>query len=228
MAGDAEQRRFDGFGEGAIDFFEGLEADNSKAYWNDNRALYREHVRGPMEALLAELEPAFAPGFGAGKVFRPHRDVRFSNDKSPYKTHCAAVVEPGRGSGAFYVEISAAGMLVAGGCLHTEPDQLTRFRTAVDTDLHGEQLRRHVDELTEQGWHLTGDRLATRPRGVSADHPRLDLLRHRTLYAWWAAEPDDALHSRSCLERVRHCWQRLRPLNEWCAAHVGVTERRRR
>ncbi|GAB2762660.1 DUF2461 domain-containing protein [Salinifilum aidingensis] len=228
MAGDAEQRRFEGFGEGAVDFFEGLEADNSKAYWNDNLALYREHVRRPAEALLAELEPAFAPGFGAGKVFRPHRDVRFSNDKSPYKTHCAAVVEPGRGGGAFYFEISSAGMLVAGGCLHTEPDQLARFRAAVDAEPHGEELRRHVDELTGRGWHLAGDRLATRPRGVPADHPRSELLRHRTLHAWWAWEPDDALHSRSCLERVRNSWEQLRPLNDWCAAHVGVTERRRR
>ena len=115
--------RFEGFGDGAVEFFEGLEADNSKAYWADNLALYREHVRGPMEALLAELEPEFAAGFGKGKVFRPHRDVRFSKDKSPYKTHCGAVVEQGRGGGAYYVEVSADGLLVAGGCFHTEPDQ---------------------------------------------------------------------------------------------------------
>ncbi|MER2093765.1 MAG: DUF2461 family protein, partial [Saccharopolyspora rectivirgula] len=75
--------RFEGFGEAAIDFYEGLEADNSKAYWSDNRQLYQEHVRGPMEALLAELEPDFAPGFGTGKVFRPYRDLRFSADKTP-------------------------------------------------------------------------------------------------------------------------------------------------
>lgn len=223
--------RFEGFGAGAVEFYEGLEADNTKAYWTDNRALYREHVREPMEALLAELEPEFAADLGddasvRAKVFRPHRDLRFSRDKSPYKTHCGAVIEQGRGAGAYYVEISANGMLVAGGCYHTERDQLARFRDAVHTELHGERLRKLLDGLT--GWEIKGDRLATRPRGVSADHPRLDLLRHRTLYAVRRWEPDDVLHERACLDRVRDHWRQVRELNRWCADHIGATELRRR
>jgi uncharacterized protein (DUF2461 family) len=63
---------FAGFGEMVVDFYEGLEADNTKAYWSDQRAVYDEQVRAPMLALLADLEPEF----GAGKVFRPYRDVR--------------------------------------------------------------------------------------------------------------------------------------------------------
>jgi uncharacterized protein (TIGR02453 family) len=217
--------RFDGFGDGAIEFFEGLEADNSKAYWIDHATTYREHVRAPMEALLAELEPDFAPGFGAGKVFRPHRDVRFSHDKSPYKTHCGAVIEPARGSGAYYVEVSAEGMLVAGGCFHTAPDQLARFRAAVDTEIHGERLRALLGGLT--GWTLAGVQVKTRPRGFAADHPRLDLLRHRTLHVHRRWEPDDVLHERGCLDRVRASWEELRELNQWCADHVGISERGR-
>lgn len=218
--------RFEGFGDGAVEFYEGLEADNSKAYWADNLPLYREHVRQPMEALLAELEPEFGPGFGSGKVFRPHRDVRFSRDKSPYKTHCGAVIEQGRGGGAYYVEISAEGMLVAGGCFHAEPDQLGRFRAAVDEEVHGERLRALLDALPP-GWRVEGDTLRTRPREVPADHPRLDLLRHRTLYASHRWEPDDVLHERACLERVRRSWQQVRELNQWCADHIGVSDRRR-
>ncbi|CAM04909.1 uncharacterized protein (TIGR02453 family) [Saccharopolyspora erythraea NRRL 2338] len=218
--------RFEGFGDGAVEFFEQLEEDNSKAFWTDNLQLYREHVRGPMEALVAELEPEFGPGFGSGKVFRPHRDVRFSSDKSPYKTHCGAVIEQGRGGGAYYVEISAAGMLVAGGCYHTESDQLARFRTAVDTEIHGERLREILDSL--RGWEIAGERLKSRPRGVSEDHPRLDLLRHRTLYALRRWEPDDVLHERDCLQRVRRSWKQVRELNQWCADHIGLTEKKRR
>ncbi|QUH00775.1 DUF2461 domain-containing protein [Saccharopolyspora erythraea] len=218
--------RFEGFGDGAVEFFEQLEEDNSKAFWTDNLELYREHVRGPMEALISELEPEFGPGFGAGKVFRPHRDVRFSPDKSPYKTHCGGVIEQGRGGGAYYVEISAAGMLVAGGCYHTESDQLARFRTAVDTEIHGERLREILDAL--RGWEIAGETLKSRPRGVSDDHPRLDLLRHRTLYAFRRWEPDDVLHERSCLQRVRRSWKQVRELNQWCADHIGLTEKKRR
>ncbi|WP_243793435.1 DUF2461 domain-containing protein [Saccharopolyspora gloriosae] len=224
--------RFEGFGDGAVEFYEGLEADNSKAYWSDQLAVYREQVRAPMEALLAELESEFAAGVdssgasGKGKVFRPHRDVRFSPDKSPYKTHCGAVIEAGRGGGAYYVEVGAAGMLVAGGCFHTESDQLARYRAAVDEPVHGERLREILAALGSR-WEITGDTLATRPRGVPADHPRLELLRHRTLYAARRWEPDDLLHERGCVSRVRKGWRELRELNQWCADHVGPSDRRR-
>jgi uncharacterized protein (DUF2461 family) len=67
----------------AVEFYEGLEADNSKVYWTERRAVYDRHVKAPMEELLAEL----AEQFGADKLFRPH--VRFSADKLPYKTNCA-------------------------------------------------------------------------------------------------------------------------------------------
>lgn len=220
--------RFEGFGDGVVEFYEGLLADNSKAYWADNQRLYSEHVRAPMEALLAELEPEFAPGFGKGKVFRPFRDVRFSRDKSPYKTHCGAVIEQGRGGGAYYVEVGPEGMVVAGGCYHTESDQLARFRAAVDTEIHGEELRRLLDALAEQGWEIAGTTLQTRPRGFAPDHPRLDLLRHKTLYAARTWEPDDVLHERDCLQRVRQSWEAVRELNQWCADHIGTTEKKRR
>ncbi|WP_433869565.1 DUF2461 domain-containing protein [Saccharopolyspora sp. CA-218241] len=218
--------RFEGFGDGLVDFFEGLEADNSKAYWSDHLAHYREQVRGPMEALLAELEPEFTGPGMAGKVFRPHRDVRFSADRSPYKTHCGAVIERGRGGGAYYVEVSAAGMLVAGGCFHAESDQLARFRGAVDAAPHGERLRALLAELTGAGFRISGDVLRTRPRGVPADHPRLELLRHRTLHAVRDWPPDEALHDRRCLDRVRRSWTALRGLTEWCAEHIGPSAKR--
>lgn len=220
--------RFEGFGAGAVDFFEGLEADNSKAYFRDNQELYRRDVLGPMEALLGELAEEFEPGFGTGKVFRPHRDVRFAADKSPYKTTCAAVVEPGRGGGAYYVQISADGLLVAGGCFHTESDQLARLRTAMDGQVHGQRLRVLLGELDDQGWDITGDTVRTRPRGYRADHPRLDLLRHRTLYAQLHHQPDEQLHRRVLLDRVRDGWRQLHGLNRWVADHVGTTEKRRR
>src|SRR5256884_9626511 len=82
---------FRGWPAEAIEFYEGLEADNSKTYWQENKAVYEELVRGPMDALLAEL----APEYGEGRIFRPYRDVRFSKDKSPYKTAIAATLANG-------------------------------------------------------------------------------------------------------------------------------------
>ncbi|WP_158882673.1 DUF2461 domain-containing protein [Amycolatopsis anabasis] len=216
--------KFAGFGEHAVEFYDGLLADNSKPYWEDHLAVYKNDVRAPMEALLAELQPEFGAEFGEGKVFRPHRDVRFAKDKSPYKTHCGGVIEQGRGGGAYYVELSSAGLRVGGGCFHLASDQLARFRQAVDTDIHGGALEKILAKLRRAGWEIAGDALKTKPRGFAEDHPRIDLLRHRSLYAVRVWEPDDTLHERACLDRVRRAWRQLRPFNEWARDHVGVSE----
>lgn len=220
---------FSGFGEHAVEFYDGLLADNTKAYWEDNVEVYREHVHGPMEVLLAELTPEFGGGpggeFGEPKVFRPYRDVRFARDKTPYKTHCGGVIERGRGAGAYYVEVSSAGLRTGGGCFHLQPDQLARFRQAVDTEVHGPALEKILAELREAGWTIAGDALRTKPRGYAADHPRLDLLKYRSVYAVRVWEPDDTLHERACLDRVRTAWRQVRDFNEWARDHVGVSEK---
>jgi uncharacterized protein (TIGR02453 family) len=207
---------FTGFGEGAVEFYDGLIADNSKAYWTDQRAVYEADVRAPMQALLADLEPEFGPG----KIFRPYRDVRFSRDKTPYKTHCGATAGP------FYVQVGADGLLVAGGYYQMASDQVARFRTAVDDERRGSDLEKRLAAL--EGLTVAGDTLKTRPRGYDPDHPRIDLLRHKGLYAWRAWEPDDVLHEPGTLDRVAATWRMLRPLTEWLDDHVGPSEQPRR
>jgi uncharacterized protein (TIGR02453 family) len=204
---------FAGFGERLVDFYDGLIADNSKAYWADNRSVYEEHVRAPMEALLAELEPEFGPA----KIFRPYRDVRFSADKTPYKTHCGAIV------GGYYVQVGADGIMVAGGYYQMASDQVQRFRVAV-----GEDLRGRLDTLTEAGLTVAGNRLATRPRGVDVDHPRLDLLRYRSLYAWRRWPGEEPMLRPDLVQRVADTWRDLTPLIEWLTDHVGPSDQPRR
>src|ERR671928_51123 len=92
---------FRGFPAEAIEFYEGLEADNTRAYWQDHKKDYEELVKRPMVELLAELSDEF----GEGKIFRPFRDVRFSKDKSPYKTAIGATLARGG-----YVQFSAHGL----------------------------------------------------------------------------------------------------------------------
>ena len=121
---------FAGFGEGAVDFYDGLEADNSKAYWTDHRGVYENDVKAPMLALLAACEAEFGPG----KIFRPYRDVRFSADKSPYKTSMAAMVGPG------YIQLTSKGLGAGAGMWEMAPDQLERYRQAVVDDASGTAL----------------------------------------------------------------------------------------
>jgi uncharacterized protein (TIGR02453 family) len=210
---------FRGFGERLIDFYEGLEADNSKAYWSDHKAIYDEHVHAPMVALLAEM----AGEFGDGKVFRPYRDVRFSKDKTPYKTHCGGIVSGRRGLGGYYVQVSADGLMVACGYYETNSDQVERYREAVADDRRGRELDRRLVALDRDGFEIAGTRLKTRPRGYEADHPRIDLLRHKTLYGQRRWPPDDWLHTAEAAKVVRDAWRKLGPLNEWLDDHVGAS-----
>ena len=87
-----DTKMFRGWPAEALEFYERLEADNSKAYWTAHKEDYETVVLSPMKAIPAEL----APEFGDGKVFRPNRDVRFSTDKSPHKTHIGASYRDGR------------------------------------------------------------------------------------------------------------------------------------
>ncbi len=211
---------FEGFPDEGLVFYEGLEADNSKTYWTRHKADYETFVRAPLQALLDEL----APEFGTAKVFRPYRDVRFSHDKTPYKTHQGAVVHAdGAGTGAWYVQISAEGLHVAGGSWRLESDQIARYRRAVADDLQGPRLQAEVDRLAAAGWDIRGEKLSRVPAGYSADAERLELLRHKSLHAARTWEPVEWLYERRALEEIRTAWRDLRPLNAWLADNVGAT-----
>ena len=203
---------FTGFSDEAFEFYEGLSIDNTKSYWTAHKATYEQHVRGPMLELFEELEPEFGPV----KLFRPYRDVRFSKDKSPYKTHQGGHVD------GFYFQVDADGLRVAGGMYAPSPAELHRYRAAVDADISGKVLATIVDQLRTGGYEIAGDRRKTRPRGVPDDHPRLDLLRHRSLYAHIGWPPEPWVQTREVVDRLRAAWHDLRPLVEWGHEHIGT------
>src|ERR1700685_2145381 len=105
---------FSGWPEEALDFYYGLAADNTKTYWTEHRAIYDEKILRPMADLAEEL----AEEFGEPKIFRPYRDVRFSRDKTPYKTHIGAVI-----GGTGYIQLSAEGLAAGAGLWQTSPEQ---------------------------------------------------------------------------------------------------------
>ena len=204
---------FSGWPNEAIDFYDGLEEDNSKVYWQAHKAVYDQAVKAPMDALLAEL----AAEFGEGKVFRPNRDVRFSNDKSPYKTAIGAVL--GRGG---YVQLSGAGLGVGSGMYGMASDQLERYREAVGSDTTGGELAKLVAAARAKGLEVTAhEELKTAPRGYPRDHPRIELLRLKGLHTWkeWPVAP--WLATSKAKTRVVDLLRRSRPLTEWLDANVG-------
>ncbi len=196
----------------AIEFYEGLEADNSKVYWQDHRAVYDRHVKAPMEELLAEL----ADEFGTGKIFRPYRDVRFSADKTPYKTNCAATI----GSG--YISFSADGLSVGGGLYMPDPKALARYREAVDNEKSGVELVKIVAALRKEGYDtMAHEVLKTAPKGYPKDHPRIELLRYKGI-AMMKTWPVGAwLGTRKAKDRVVTTLRAGVPLNQWLLRNVG-------
>jgi uncharacterized protein (TIGR02453 family) len=213
---------FKGWPAEALEFYEGLEADNSKGYWSDHKDVYTDAVHAPMATLLAEL----APEFGDTKIFRPYRDVRFSADKTPYKTAIAATIGTG------YVQLSADGLMAGAGMYHLAADQLDRYRRAVADDAAGSALEGVIAELRRAKIDAYGsDALKTAPKGYAKDHPRVDLLRYRGLVASKQWPVAAWLGTAAAKTRVVELLRSARPLCDWLDKHVGPStlepERRR-
>ncbi|QLQ16860.1 MAG: DUF2461 domain-containing protein [Micropruina sp.] len=199
----------------AVDFYTELELNNHRAWWAANKGRYDTDVLEPMLALGAAL----ADEFGAAKLFRPQRDVRFSSDKSPYKTHQGLVVHTGEAMG-YYVQISGDGLMTAAGWYAPFPALVAAYRAAVDDEDAGAALERIAADLSAAGAALGGDLLKTRPKGFDADHPRIDLLRHKTVTAGFQYGLPDWLDSPALVDRVRADWRRFTPLMEWLTTWV--------
>ena len=203
---------FHGWKAEALEFFEGLEADNSKAYWQRNKDVYETLVRAPMEELLGEL----APEFGDGRIFRPYRDVRFSRDKSPYKTNIAAMIGEG------YVQLSAQGLGAGCGMWEMAPDQLERYRARVADDASGEELTRLVADAKAAGIEIMGHgMLKTAPRGYPRDHRRVELLRYKGITTWREWPAGAWLGTRRARDKVVGFLRLSRPLDGWLRTNVG-------
>jgi uncharacterized protein (TIGR02453 family) len=209
---------FTGIPAEAFDFYDALVADNSKAFWTDHKDDYEAYVREPMLGMSAVLEPSF----GSGHLYRPYRDVRFSKDKTPYKDHQGLFVESRNGLG-WYLQISRSGLMAAGGWYTSTSEQVSRFRDAVADDEAG-RLQSLLDAAAAAGLTVGGTQLKTRPRGIDPEHPRVELLRYRSLYLSHAWEPAPWMGTPECADRVRDAWRAMTPTMEWLADTVGPGE----
>jgi uncharacterized protein (TIGR02453 family) len=202
---------FKGWPVEAVEFFEGLEADNTKTYWQANRAAYDDQVLAPMAALMEDLTSEFGPG----RVYRPYRDVRFSRDKRPYKTSIAASNSGG------YISLSADALGVGSGLYMPDAITLERFRAAVADDTTGTELEKLVAGLAGKGMEMGAhETLKTAPRGYPKDHPRIDLLRCKGLTAWKQWPVGSWLGTAMARKRIVEALHNAVPLNQWLAENV--------
>jgi uncharacterized protein (TIGR02453 family) len=204
---------FDGIPIAALDFYEDLENDNTKSFWTAHKTIYDESIRAPLEALAAELEKHYGPA----KLFRPYRDVRFAKDKTPYKTHQGVWF----GETSLYLQVSAAGLRLAGGYWEASSAQVERLRRAVADEVVGPQLERALAAARRKGLTVGGQQLTRVPSGYAKDHPRADLLRHKTLTAHVELGCPDWLSTANAKAEIARAWRGITPLISWLDTHVG-------
>jgi uncharacterized protein (TIGR02453 family) len=206
---------FTGFPEAALDFYDDLEMDNTKTFWEAHRDVYASAVAAPMKALTAAL----ADEFGDAKIYRPYRDVRFAKDKTPYKTHQGAFVAKGPSTG-YYVQVGAPGVRVGVGYYEASGPRLASIREAIVEQRRGAELEDILATMTSAGWELGGDRLKTAPRGYDADHPRIELLRHKSMTLGKAYGFEPIIHTPELVDQVRADWRAATPFVEWVQRHA--------
>ena len=223
----SEEMRFEGFSRQIEKFFADLEKNNEKAWFEARKPFYREAVLATAQAFITELGPMLAkvhPGIrwdtrtnGSGSIFRIYRDVRFSKDKSPYKTHLGVrfwTGESKNAGGGYYFGLSGKDAHFYGGAYGFAKEHLGPYREAV-AGRRGARLPKLVTDLVAAGYTVGGEHFKRVPRGYPADHPRADLLRHDGL--WVRAPKILKKHSRSrdllevCVEHARA----MKPLNGW-------------
>jgi uncharacterized protein (TIGR02453 family) len=207
---------FRGWPAEAITFYEGLEADNSKTYFAAHKDIFESAVVAPFRALSDEIEATYGPLH----LFRPYRDVRFSRDKSPYKTAQGAVTES-EGGAIYYVALSSAGIFAGSGYYRPAPDQLARMREAIDDPKAGPVIEKAVAAARKAGYEVGGDALKTAPKGYAKDHPRIELLRMKGLTVGKSWAPAKWMQTAKAKDRIVEAWRASDPVNSWLAEHVG-------
>jgi uncharacterized protein (TIGR02453 family) len=203
---------FAGFSKSAFAFFKDLAKNNNRDWFHAHKDVYEQSCRDALKALTVALDPPF----GADRLTRINRDMRFARDKStPYRTHISTVV---RGN---YLSLSADGLYVGTGMYMPEAPMLRRLREAIDTEASGRTLAALVTKLRRKGYKVdTHESVESAPRGFRADHPRLDLLRMKDIHAGKMFRPVE-VGKATAVQQVRRAIEDVTPLREWIQRYVG-------
>ncbi len=219
---------FPGFARELVEFLGTLERNNHKAWFDSNRRIYERALLEPAKRFVAAMQPALAtispdlraePKVG-GSILRIAGDVRFRQDKTPYKTTLDLMFweggGPNREASGFFVRIAPTLLGIGGGLHGFTPQQLERYRLAVVDDGLGAALRRALDLVLADGrYELGGLHYKRIPRGYDASHPNAPLLRHDAIYAWRSEPLPEALFGPGAVDWCRARFAELRPLQAW-------------
>jgi uncharacterized protein (TIGR02453 family) len=236
---------FRGFRPAALTFLRSIKRNNRREWFEENRERYEVDVKRPMQILVEEMDArlgAFAPelvGDPKRSVFRIHRDVRFSKDKSPYKTHVAAWfhhrdaghtvgTQAVHGGAGLYVHVEPGASMLAGGIWMPPTTALKRLRDEIAEDhesleaiLADRAFRRSFGPLSTEAM------LTRTPRGYDPEHPAAELLRRRSFTVSRMLTDDEVLSARLPDTLAKH-YERMLPFVRWLNRALGLPAHSRR
>jgi len=225
---EADPVVFEGFSRELLEFLRGLERNNEKAWFDRHRDAYEAFYLEPAKAFARSIAVAL-PALGSdlrseprvnGSIMRINRDVRFSKDKTPYKTALHFIFAGGDGplkvNPAFYLRVAPASLGLGAGIFGFDPDQLARYRAAVVDARRGRALRTALEKVRKAGpYDLRAPDTKRVPKGFDADHRNALLLRYRGCAAFGELPHPDELFTGRAVTWVIDRFRGLRPLHDW-------------
>jgi uncharacterized protein (TIGR02453 family) len=224
--------RFVGFEKNAMQFWHELAEEMNRDWFLRNKQRYEAQWVRPMTALLGEVTAKLAKAYSPlvlapPKVMRIHRDVRFSADKAPYKTHIGAVAAiKGRklgdgGPAAMYIHIGKDEDFVGVGTYMFDARQLAKWRKLV-AGKQGAEIEKLIGRLRKAGYEVGGhDDYKRVPRGFDPDHPRAALLKLKGLTASPPDIPRGLIHKPDFAKWIIEHGRALAPLVIWLHKNLG-------
>lgn len=224
-----EYAPFEGFPEEGSRFFQELSVNNNREWFEAHKQEYIDYVQTPAVSFVVELGERLRPEFpgitydtrtnGAGSVMRIYRDIRFSKDKTPYKTHIGVNLWEGpqkKGSPGFHFWMDAESAAMYGG-YHVFPKEfLPAYREAVDDEKTGKELEQALDDLSKiKGYEFGGEQLKRVPPGYDKDHPRGDLLKYKGLFVRAPEVSHKTLKSPNLIEVCAEHAHVIGPVHRW-------------
>ncbi|MGB3363235.1 MAG: DUF2461 domain-containing protein [Thermodesulfobacteriota bacterium] len=228
-----DNNSFNGFTKSTFKFFKELENNNTREWFEENRGVFEKNVLEPAQEFVMQMGErlkVLSPKIVAipktdKSIFRIYRDVRFSKDKTPYKTHLGIFLWEGPrkklGNPGFYLQLDKSQILIAGG-LYQLPSELTKsYRDAVSDPKKGAEIRKILKKITKNpSYKLGGNHYKRIPRGYDPDNPNSDLLLHNGLYAYQEGPIPEEVHSRDFLDYSFKVFNDMLPLHSWIRDNV--------
>ena len=223
---------FDGFSKKGTNFLKDLRKNNTREWFNRNKATYEEHLIDPAKKFvvalgtrLQKLSPAIVAEPAVNKsLFRLNRDTRFSTDKTPYKTQLSIFFWEGAGrrmdNPGFYLCFDAKTLTIAGGAHEFSKEKLERFRIAVDSETSGRALVAVVKKLRTKGIEVKGAHYKRVPRGFDPDHPRAELLKHNGLYIMSETKVPPDIYSKKFTAYCFKEFKKMDLLQRWIVKYI--------